>query len=86
MTFSRSFKGRVEIIHFYAMFRNMNQILHIEINLKIMSMYTCSSQVLLLYHELFKLRKYVKFGDFGVIFVKPSESRFKAKDILIPND
>ena len=31
MTFSRSFKFRVEIIHFYAMFRNMNQTVHIEI-------------------------------------------------------
>ena len=47
MAFSRSCKGRVEIIHFYAMFRNINQTINIVIDFKIISMYTCSSQVLL---------------------------------------
>ena len=51
MTFLRPFKSRIEIIHFYAMFRNINQIIHIEIKIKILSMYICSSLVLLLYHE-----------------------------------
>ena len=49
------------------MFRNMNPTIHIEIKLKNIYMYTCLSQVLLRYHEVFKLGKYVKVCHFGVI-------------------
>ena len=67
------------------MSRNMIPTIHIENKLKSIYMYTCSSQVLLLYHEVFKLGKYVKVCHFVVIFGKPSELRFKARYILIRN-